>query len=32
MATNQMSIYKYVYTGLMLFWLGRGETKAWEKC
>lgn len=31
MPTNPMPIYKFVYTGLMLFWLGRGETEAWEK-
>lgn len=29
--TNQMSIYKFVYRGLILFWVGKGETKAWEK-
>lgn len=31
MPTNQMSIYKFVYRGLILFWVGKGETKAWEK-
>lgn len=32
MPTSQMPIFKSVYIGPVLFWLGRGETEAWEKC
>lgn len=31
MPTNQMSIYKFVYRGGILFWVGKGDTNAWEK-
>lgn len=31
MPTNQMSTYKFVCRGGVLFWVGKGETNAWEK-